>query len=353
MTKRVEPAASPPWSGWATIEGLKQRGALDGELLGEVRADEPASLGGRAPPGRSRRCADEARSARPRSREVAVAARRTTSLSARELGRRPPSSDSASTRSSTAAERDSPGPDASWPGRKSRLTTRAGSGRSTWPVRRTQAASTGRVIGGCRRARRARDELHGRQPGERRLRALVLVDRPVLEPVEAAAGGLVAHRRGRGRCRPRTSARTLTTTATQRSSPVSVVRRPGRLGEGRDLDRLLVEAGSRVARRPARRPGPPRGGRRASARRRSQREQREPVVPQACVVEQAAADRRASPRAGRRWRRSAVASGHGHDGRRRAAGRAGAGVDEQSRRRRTSSSVRGRRRSSSPAPSAA
>ena len=44
MRKRVDPAGSPPWSGCGTIDGLNSAAALDRELLGEVGADEPAAV---------------------------------------------------------------------------------------------------------------------------------------------------------------------------------------------------------------------------------------------------------------------------------------------------------------------
>ena len=275
MTKRVEPAGSPLWSGCATIDGLNSA------------APSIANSWVKYAPISRRRCAESGspvghavrrpgRRWRPRWRDVAVPVREGV-----VTPRRAPSSTSASessrTRSSTAVgARDARAPAA--PGRAGRAGSRRGWGRVA--ARRrcaapTSASSRHRAAAGARRAR-ACCSVDSQASVDSA--PWFCVDRPVLEAVVAAAGDVVVHGERRRRCRRRTRRGTGRAPRSQRVVAGRVVRRAhasasaatsmgcwSKPGRGRRADR-------------ARRPGRPTGGRRGSAGRASQPQQREAVA---------------------------------------------------------------------------
>ena len=161
------------------------------------------------------------------------------------------SSSRARMRPSTAPARESWSSKPSWPGTNKRITTRAGSGRSRTPAATRQTRLQPKSL---RHQREPSRVLHRRQQRERRLRTLVEVHPICVQTVVSATRGGIPHRlaevvvalepRHRGR-----------DTVDPDLPGVDFGGAGAGIGEGRDLDRLLVVPGPLVPRSP----GPPPG----------------------------------------------------------------------------------------------
>ena len=246
ITNRRLRRGRPALVGVGHHAGVAQRGAFDGVLAGERRAQQQHSRRRRGRVGVQ--AVGESRACR---RKVPIRSRwrasnRVTTSSSDD---RTSWSSRARMRASTAPARESWCSKPSCPGTKSRVIDPGPVRRESLRAPRRRARRAPKSLRDSRKAPRV---LQGRDHRQRRLGALVAV-RPVgVQAVEAAAGLRVPHDAGRRRCRPGTRRRRSRMPSGQTGLRVDGRGAGARVGEGGHLDRLLIEA--RAGRPPVPRP---------------------------------------------------------------------------------------------------
>ena len=243
ITNRVSPSPRPRLVWMGHHRGVADGGTLDGVLLREVGADQlPArpSTARRGARSGGRRARSARRAWRPDRRGDRRRRRRP------RPARRPPRRRRVRARARRRSPaRDSTSTTFSWPGTNSLASTRPGSGRSRWAVRRTSIDAVA-----SSREHELVSVLERGDHRQGRFGTLVLVSTVDVEAVTATPGRRVVER-----CAGIVVAEEPTDGSLDALRPTGVTGQPEGagtgIGERRHLDRLLVEARTGLAERPS------------------------------------------------------------------------------------------------------